>query len=110
MQFARRDPLYQALDALLVDYAATRRVRNLEDDQTAILLVPFAPGWYRLVAAELAWWQRWEESERLEQTGWWERTPLQEQENRLWRAQAEMAAFAAFLKARILAHPLAICQ
>lgn len=105
VQFIRRDPLYQALDVLLTDYVATRRARNSEDDQTTILLTPFAPGWYRLLAAEPAWWRHWDESERTGKTGWWEQTPLQEQKNRLWRAQNEMVAFAAFLKARILTRP-----
>lgn len=109
-RFVQHDSLYQALDALLVNYAATKRARNSEGNQMTILLTPFAPGWYRLLAAEPLWWQRWDESERAGQIDWWEQTPLQEQQNRLWRAQAEMRAFAAFLKDRLLTHPLAICQ
>ncbi|HZO72665.1 MAG TPA: hypothetical protein VFB60_10725 [Ktedonobacteraceae bacterium] len=97
-------------NALLADYTATNPATGSAGNQVTILLVPFAPGWYRLLAAEPSWWQRWDESERMEQTSWWEQTPLQERQSRLQRAQAEMAVFAAFLKARILAHPFTICQ
>lgn len=109
-EFTQRDPLYQALNALLADYEAMKSATGSAGNQMTILLVPFAPGWYRLLAAEPSWWQRWDESERMEQTSWWEQTPLQERQSRLQRAQAEMAAFAAFLKARILARPFTICQ
>lgn len=109
-RFIQHDPLYQALDALLAEYMATKPARNPEGNQMAILLIPFAPGWYRLLAAEPSWWRRWDESERAEKTGWWEQTPLHEQENRLWCAQAEMMAFAAFLKDRVLTQPFTICQ
>lgn len=109
-RFVQHDPLYQALGALLADYMVTKPARGSEDNQTAILLAPFAPGWYRLLAAEPSWWQRWDESERAEQTDWWEQIPLHERQSKLRCAQVEMMAFAAFLKARILSHPFTICQ
>ena len=99
-QFTQQDFLYQALEALLADYAAMQKASNLEHESASVLLVPFAPGWYRLLAAEPDRWQRWDESERMENTTWWDETPSQEQERTLARAQAEMATFTMFLKAR----------
>ncbi|HLZ60150.1 MAG TPA: hypothetical protein VKR06_24635 [Ktedonosporobacter sp.] len=99
-RFLQQDPLYQALGALLADYTTTKAPAPKTGNTPCILFAPFAPGWYRLLAAEPSWWQRWEESERAENTSWWDRTPLQEQRQTLTHAQAEMATFAAFLKAR----------
>jgi hypothetical protein len=104
-RFVQHDSLYQALGALLADYLATKPARNPEGNQMTILLAPFAPSRYRLLAAEPSWWQRWDERERMEQTDWWEQIPLHERQSKLLCAQAEMAAFAAFLKARILTRP-----